>query len=184
MKDTDKVSYPLYDSFKDKLKPKRSQAQIALSQVDIFSKLSWQEIKIVENAVHIRNYAPGEPIFKQGDPGSGMYIIIEGCVGIFLDIPHQAPKQLSKLGASDFFGEIALLDASPRTAAATAIENSTIIGFYRPDLMDILKTKPALGAKILIALSEVLAVRLRGTNVELVKLERKLESLMTAEDHE
>ncbi len=157
---------------------------MALSQVNVFSRLSWQEIKIVENAIHIRNYGPGEPVFKQGDPGSGMYIIIEGSVGIFLDIPHQAPKQLSTLGDGDFFGEIALLDSSPRTAAATALENSTIIGFYRPDLMDILKTKPALGGKILLALSEVLAVRLRSTNGELVKASRRLEALTEDEADE
>mgnify|MGYP003958824897 FL=1 len=89
MKEKVNISYPLFESFKDKLRPKRSQAQMALSQVNVFSRLSWQEIKIVENAVHIRNYAPGEPVFKQGDPGSGMYIIIEGCVGIFLDIPDR-----------------------------------------------------------------------------------------------
>ncbi len=184
MKEKANISYPLFESFKNKLKPQRSQAQMALSQVNVFSKLSWREIKIVENAIHIRNYAPGEPVFKQGDPGSGMYIIIEGNVGIFLDIPQQSPKQLSTLSDGDFFGEIALLDESPRTAAATALENSTIIGFYRPDLMDILKTKPALGAKILLALSEVLAVRLRSTNGELVKVSRKLETLLETEANE
>ncbi|MBT3229321.1 MAG: cyclic nucleotide-binding domain-containing protein [Candidatus Marinimicrobia bacterium] len=184
MKEKPITSYPLFESFKDKLKPNRSQAQMTLSQVNVFSRLSWQEIKIIENAVHIRNYGPGEPVFKQGDPGSGMYIIIEGSVGIFLDIPQQTPKQLSKLGDGDFFGEIALLDESPRTASATALENSTIIGFYRPDLMDILKTKPALGAKILLALSEVLAVRLRSTNGELVKVSRKLETVTETEANE
>jgi len=184
MTDKTNFSFPLYESFKDKLKPKRSQAQITLSQVNVFSRLSWQEIKIVENAVHIRNYTPGEPIFKQGDPGSGMYIIIEGSVGIFLDIPNQSPKQLSTLGDGDFFGEIALLDSSPRTAGATALENSTIIGFYRPDLMDILRTKPTLGGKILLTLSEVLAVRLRSTNGELVKVSKKLETLLEQDSDE
>ena len=184
MSDKHAISFPLYDSFKDKLKPKRSQAQLVLSKVNIFSSLSWSEIKLIESAVHIRNYAPGEAIFKQGDPGSGMYIIIDGKVGIFLDIPGQEPKQLSQLGDGDFFGEIALLDASPRTAGATALENSTIIGFYRPDLMEILKTRPALGAKILLALSEVLAVRLRSTNTQLVKASNKLEELQASSNDE
>ena len=178
MSDKANVSFPLFDSFKDKLKPKRSQAEIALSQVNIFGRLSRHEIRIVERAAHIRNYSPGEPIFKQGDPGNGMYIIIDGRVGIFLNIPNQEPKQLSELGAGDFFGEIALLDESPRTAGATALENSTIIGFYRPDLMDILKIKPAVGSKILLSLSEVLATRLRSTNSELVKASRQLEELI------
>jgi len=157
---------------------------MALSQANVFSQLSWQEIKIVEHAIHIRNYAPREPIFKQGDPGSGMYIIIEGRVGIFLDIPNQEPKMLSELSEGDFFGEIALLDESPRTAAATAVENCIIIGFYRPDLMEILKTKPVLGSKILLALSEVLAIRLRSTNNELVKVSRVLEDKVVSPENE
>lgn len=178
------MSYPLYESYVNKLKPKRSKAQLALSQTNVFSRLSWQEIKIVEHTVHVRHYAPSEPIFKQGDPGSGMYIIMEGSVGIFLDIPQQAPKKLSELGEGDFFGEIALLDASPRTAGAIATETCSIIGFFRPDLMDLLKTKPALGSKILLSLSEVLATRLRSTNSELVKVSRKLEELMSSAENE
>lgn len=157
---------------------------MALSQVNIFGRLSWQEIKIVESAVHIRTFAPNEAIFRQGDPGSGMYIIIEGRVGIFLDIPLQGPKKLSELGEGDFFGEIALLDESPRTASATALESCTIIGFYRPDLMDILKIKPAIGGKIILSLSEVLATRLRFTNSELVKVSHQLEEMIETQDHE
>lgn len=184
MSEKPKITYPLYESFKNKLKPKRSQAQMALSQVNIFGRLSWQEIRIIENAVHIRNYAPGEQVFKQGDPGSGMYIIMEGRVGIFLDIPQQEPKKLSELCEGDFFGEIALLDESPRTATATALEPCNIIGFYRPDLMDILKIKPAVGGKIILSLSEVLATRLRSTNSELVKVSRQLDGLIGKKENE
>lgn len=176
------LSYPLFESFKDKLKPKRSQTEMTLSQVNIFGRLSRHELKIVEHAVHVRNYAPNEPIFKQGDPGSGMYIIMDGRVGIFLDIPNQSPKQLSSLGSGDFFGEIALLDESPRTAGAIALENCTIIGFYRPDLMDILKIKPRIGGKILMSLSEVLATRLRNTNNALVKVSNQFEDMIRKED--
>lgn len=184
MNEKPKLSYPLFESYINKLKPNRSPAQLALSQTNVFSRLSWQEIKIVEHAIHVRHYSPNEPIFKQGDPGSGMYIIMEGSVGIFLDIPHQAPKKLSGLTEGDFFGEIALLDASPRTAAAIALENSSIIGFFRPDLMELLKTKPALGAKILLSLSEVLATRLRSTNSELVKVSRTLEEMIESPENE
>ncbi len=113
-----------------------------------------------------------------------MNIIIEGSVGIFLDIPHQEPKKLSELTGGDFFGEIALLDASPRSAAAIAMENCSIIGFFRPDLMELLKTKPALGSKILLSLSEVLATRLRSTNSELVKASRRLDELSESDKNE
>lgn len=169
---------PIFESFTRKLKPNRSEAQLALANVPIFSKLNWREIKIIEQNIHIRNYAPKEPVFNQGDPGSGMYIIVHGSVGIFLDIPNQESQKLAELTEGDFFGEIALLDESPRSAAAMAIENATVIGFYRPDLMNLLKIKPALGAKILLELSGVLATRLRATDEELVKVSRKLKGIL------
>ena len=178
------MSIPLFESYVNKLKPNRSQTQLTLSQTIVFNRLSWQELKIVEHAIHVRHYAPGEPIFRQGDPGSGMYIIMEGSVGIYLDIPNQDPKKVSELNEGDFFGEIALLDDSPRSAGAIAMDSCSIIGFFRPDLMDLLKTKPALGSKILLSLSEVLGTRLRSTNAELVKAMRKLEDLERTPDNE
>lgn len=175
---------PIFESFTRRLKPDRSEAQLALAKVPIFSKLTWQEIRTIEQNIHIRNYGPNESVFKQGDPGSGMYIIVHGTVGIYLEIPNQESQKLAELAEGDFFGEIALLDESPRSAAAVAIENSMIIGFYRPDLMNLLKIKPSLGGKILLALSGVLATRLRATDEELVRVSRKLKSMLEEDDDE
>ncbi len=169
-----KMSYPMFESFKDRLKPERSETQLALANVPIFKKMSWNEIRVIEGTVHVRKYTPGETVFKQGDPGSGMYIIVHGSVGIFLEIPNEEPNKLAELHEGDFFGEIALLDESPRSAGAVAMENSEIIGFYRPDLMNLLKLKPQLGAKILLSLSGVLATRLRATDEQLVRVSREL----------
>ena len=174
--------FPMFESFKDKLKPNRSETQMALANVRIFEKLSWSEIRSIENSIHVRNFSPGETVFKQGDPGSGMYIIVRGSVGIFLEIPNEEPQKLTELNEGDFFGEIALLDEAPRSAGAIAMESSAIIGFYRPDLMNLLQIKPQLGAKILLALSEVLATRLRATDEQLVKVTRQLSALMPKED--
>jgi len=183
---TSLMTSPIFESFKNRLKPQRSEAQLALANVHIFNKLSWSEIRRVEQTVHVRSFAPGENVFKQGDPGSGMYIIIRGAVGIHLDIPGEEPQKLAELSEGDFFGEIALLDESPRSAGAIAIENSKIIGFYRPDLMNLLHTRPALGAKILLALSEALATRLRSADEKLAKATRQLKTYLDAEaqDHD
>ena len=68
------------------------------------------------------------------------------------------------LGKNNFFGEMALLDEEPRSAIAEASEPSTLIGFFRPDLMTLVSRFPELGNKILINLSKVLAERLRESN--------------------
>ena len=172
-----KIMVSLYESVKRRFRRNRSEAEIVLSTVHIFSKLSRREIREVEKVMHVRQYALNEPIVKQGTPGSGMYIIVSGTVGIYI-LNHEHEEQLvTELEKGDFFGEIAVLDDSPRTATARALEPCTILGFYRPDLLGLLETKPQIGIKILLALSEVLAARLRTTNEDLSKVQRQLQKL-------
>lgn len=170
-----KILVPLYESMKKRFKRNRSEAEIVLSTVHIFSKLSRGEIRQVEKVMHVRHYTLHENIVKQGAPGSGMYIIVSGRVGIYILNHEHEERLVLELEKGDFFGEIALLDDSPRTATAKAEETCTILGFYRPDLLGLLETKPQIGIKILLALSEVLATRLRVTNEELSKVQRQLQ---------
>ena len=69
----------------------------------------------------------------------------------------------------EFFGELALLDESPRSATATAGEKTQILGFFRPDFLNLLSTEPKLGAKVLLKLSQILAMRLRTTTASSIK---------------
>ncbi len=175
--DNKKVIAPLYESVKRRFQRNRSEAEIVLSTVHIFSKLSRREIKEVEKVMHVRHYTVNETIVKQDAPGSGMYIIVTGTVGIYILNHDHAEQLVTELEKGDFFGEIAVLDDSPRTATGRAMETCTILGFYRPDLLGLLETKPRIGIKILLALSEVLATRLRMTNKDLAKIQRQLQKL-------
>ena len=96
-------------------------------------------------------------------PSEGMFIIISGAVEIYLD--NAGTKNvLAELSDHDFFGEIALLDEEPRSAGAIATKPSTLLGFFRPDLLSLMDRNPALSSKILTNLGAVLAERLRKTN--------------------
>ena len=75
----------------------------------------------------------------------------------------------ASLKSGDFFGELALLDEEPRSASAVSTQPSTLIGFFRTDLLTLMKRSPELGNKILLNLSRVLGERLRRTNQELAK---------------
>ena len=162
----------LFTSLKDKLQRDRSETEIILENIYLFKNLTRRERKYVEQLAHLRRYAPQEKIFSQGDPGSGMYIIIQGTIGIFQEIAGQEPNLLGKLTKGDFFGELALLDEAPRSASAVALEKSVLLGFFRADLMKLIQTKPATGNKILLALAGVLAVRLRETDERLAEVTR------------
>ncbi len=152
-----------------------------LSKVPAFGSLTTRELKEVAVIVHKRQYRAGEPVFYQGDPGLGMYIIQEGEVSISLAGKESVDEELAVLTDGDFFGEIALLDESPRSANAVCKSDCTLIGFFRPDLFELIEKKPRLGTKIVLKLAEIVAQRLRKTDKELSKTKNQLDRLQAQE---
>jgi CRP-like cAMP-binding protein len=145
-----------------------------LKVVPILDGLSKDELKEFERIVHRRHYEPSENIFWEGEPGVCMYIIQNGTVKIYKTLPDGNDKELATLKNGDFFGELALLEESPRSASAIALEKCHILGLFRPELFDILERKPRLGLKVTTKLAQMIGNRLRITNTELQSLCAKL----------
>jgi CRP/FNR family transcriptional regulator, cyclic AMP receptor protein len=135
-----------------------------LKVVPIFQDLNRREFRKVEAILHRRTWGADEAIVNEGDPGVGMYIIVTGEVKIAQRGDDGSMQDLASLGGGDFFGEQALLDESPRTASAIAVEPCKVIGFFRPDLLDLIESNPRLGLKIVMRLSQMISMRLRHTN--------------------
>ena len=135
-----------------------------LKSIPMFENLLDKELSEVVRLTHERNYKIGEYIFKKLAPAEGMYVILDGLVDI---IDPDTNTNFASLETGDFFGELALLDDEPRSASATAMQPSRLIGFFRTDLLTLMKRDPELGNKILLNLSRVLGERLRKTNEEL-----------------
>jgi CRP/FNR family cyclic AMP-dependent transcriptional regulator len=145
-----------------------------LSKIPIFNDLNKKELKAVERILHQRSYKPEEIIFNEGDPGVGMYIIVTGHINITIGSEE---KLLAVLANGDFFGEIALLSETPRTATATAAIETHMLGFFQSDLFSLLETNPQTGNKILLRLAQMIADRLRFSNLENQQLKLKLSQL-------
>lgn len=154
-----------------------------LSKVPAFSGLSARELKEVAAIVHKREYRAGEPVFTQGDPGLGMYIIQEGEVTISLSGKETEERELAVLSDGDFFGELALIDESPRSANARCKTDCILIGFFRPDLFELIEKKNQLGIKIIFKLAEIVSQRLRTTDKELSKTKSQLERLQAEKEN-
>ena len=128
-----------------------------LLNVSIFSLLTSRELQRVAQAMHLRKYAQGECVIRSGASQSGFYVIVEGAV----DVVSRTGGVLGTLHSPELIGEFALLDDSPRSSSLIAAEPSELIGFFKPDLMDILVTNPELGCKILLRMSEEMARNLQ-----------------------
>ena len=164
---------PIWGNSIFKKKKKDDDILTLLKQVPIFSDLNPKELSEVEKIVHKRTYKKKEPIIKMGDPGLGMYIIVKGSVEITAEEGKAEKNVLAQLIEGSFFGDLALLDESPRSASATALEDCSVIGFFRPDFLDLLNRKPKLGIKVLFALAKTIGERLRRTDELLLQTQEK-----------
>ena len=153
----------------------------ALRQTFIFSALAKKELGFVKETVHVRMFKAGESIFRQGEVGVGMYVILKGSLDIFVDrfvADETQPirtEMVTRLKAGDFLGELSLVEHnSRRTATAVACEDRVLIGFFKPDLFEILDRQPATGVRILLRLSEVLGRRLKETTLKVTELKEDM----------
>jgi F420-non-reducing hydrogenase small subunit len=96
-------------------------------------------------------YERGEVVFSQGDPGETMYIIQSGAV----EVSQRQGKRdvvLAVLERRDFFGEMALIDQSPRSATVKTIRRSRLLSLTRTSLLERLQQDPGVALHLLRAL--------------------------------
>ena len=69
----------------------------------------------------------GEVVVKEGDPGRSMFVVLEGRVAVARKSEGGEPKVVGQLGAGEFFGELALLTGTARTATVVAVEDAVVL---------------------------------------------------------
>ena len=157
----------------------------ALRENILFKDLNLRELLMLEKIVNVRQYRQGEMIFNQGEVGVGMYLIVSGAVDIYVEkikttkghTEVAEPEQtfITQLTDNAFFGELALVEQEGRrTALAIAHKETTLIGFFKPDLVEVVERNPSAGVKILLRLGEVLGNRLHQTTSRITELQQGL----------
>lgn len=134
-----------------------------LRESPLFRDLDEAERAQVLDIGRIERYAPEDVIFREGDAGDGLYIVVAGGVRISKRTPT-GEEALAVLEPNAFFGEMALVDFSPR--AADAVANGPTEVFFIPlkELRGLIESSHGVALKVLFALCEVLTQRLRETN--------------------
>jgi CRP-like cAMP-binding protein len=173
----------LWDNF-FKRNPTENGTAFFLKRNILFQDLSSKQLKFLSAIVHRRRYRAGEIIFHQGEAGLGMYIIASGSVDITVAKGRPEPENrsdeivITRLGPGDFFGELALVErGGRRSATARAAEAAELIGFFKPDLVDIFERSPSVGVKIAMRLGEVIGLRLKETTRRLSDLEEQIKQV-------
>ena len=136
-----------------------------LRAIPLFRELNRRELEAVVQLIEIRKYSTGDVVFEQGAPGDGVYVVLKGYVEVVQKDGEEDKKVLlAQSESGSFFGETALLEGVPRTAAAVATEDTKLALFSRDALHQLAEQRPHLGVKIAIQLARIIAERLRQTN--------------------
>ena len=149
-----------------------------LKRIPIFKSLKNREVRAVERILHQRDYQPGEIVFQQGNPGVGMYIIHTGRVEVIFEPTGQV---LAELGDGEFFGELGLIDESPRSATVVARSDCKLFGFFQSDLRDLIERNPRLGVKIVMQLVSTIGERLKRSNEQVQELRSEIYAMTQKE---
>ncbi|KPK70113.1 hypothetical protein AMJ71_09310 [candidate division TA06 bacterium SM1_40] len=134
-----------------------------LGRIELFKNLEPSEITEVAKHLKPRQFSKGEVIFKEKAPGDEMFLIEKGSVEVSL-ARDDVLLVLAELGRYSFFGEMALLTQRVRSATVTALSDCVLYSLKRSDLSRLVEERPALSAKVLLALSQTLCDRIAATN--------------------
>ena len=127
----------------------------ALSEKDRWNKATVFDRKLLEELERELEDKPAahhpmnKVIMREGEKGIFMYVVLEGMVAVTID-----GKVVEKVGPGGVFGEMALVDQSPRAASATAETDCSLLAINRVDFLNLVKTRPAFAVSLLKALSE------------------------------
>jgi len=134
-----------------------------LKTVPFFNELSDRQLKTVSGILFERRYETDEFIFEEGQPGAALFLILDGKVAIEMHRENHVTT-LAILERGAFFGEMALLDETPRSANARSLERTHTLALYRNDLSQLIQNDPQTACQIYRALARMVGDRLRSTN--------------------
>src|SRR5712692_4677559 len=135
---------------------------IALKQVPLFSDLTLEQLASIDRLMVTRHYLKGELVFREGDVGSELYVVLEGEIRIHLDGAGR-DVTIARFGPNTVVGEMAVFDEQPRSASAEATTDTTVRVLRKDRLQVIVHEHP----EVLLEFVKNLSQRLRQMDARL-----------------
>jgi diguanylate cyclase (GGDEF)-like protein len=142
-----------------------------LASVPLLGDMASSELEKLAEGTHRERYRAGHTIFTIGSPGDSLYLVLEGEVQVLYPSPS-AEVELARLGPGQFFGEMALLTDTARSATVQALQDVDLLVLGKDDFRRALSGTPAMSMRLLGALSTRLrdaAERIRTLNEEALR---------------
>jgi CRP/FNR family cyclic AMP-dependent transcriptional regulator len=135
----------------------------ALSRAPVFAGLPRRLLARLSTRVLEKSYLPGDVVFRQGDPGRGLFVVLEGAVEVFGETP-EGERRLATFEPGQSFGELALIDDQPRSATARVVAPTTLLILYRTHFEALVAGDGKIAIAVMQNLLRMLAGYVRSSN--------------------
>jgi MFS superfamily sulfate permease-like transporter len=144
--------------------------ELSLDQLPLLRDFTADQIERLRGWLQPVAWPAGHVIFRRGDPGSSLYLVTKGCASVHLQ-HDDGDIRLVTFAPGAVFGELAILDRGPRSAAITADEDLAGFGLSEASFAMLCRQQPDIAIKFLSALGRELSVRVRYANMTILQLE-------------
>ena len=141
--------------------------QVHTGEYELFAGLTAEELAVIEPHLERRTYKMGDALIKAGDTASEIFLLARGHVSVLINLPSGATRRLASFSAGMAFGEMAVIDRSPRSATIVADTEVTCDLLKLENLSAVEISHPRIKIKLLENLSLGLSLKLRKANREL-----------------
>lgn len=137
----------------------------------LFLELYDEEIETLISNCQVMSLEPGDPIFKEGEEGKDLYIILNGSV-----VVKKGEVELTRLGKGELFGELVLVNELTRTADCSAATFADILMINHDTIFSLYGRHPRIFSIMMMNISRLLALRLKKTSTEMRALHQEVEN--------
>ncbi len=131
-----------------------------LQNVDLFSLLSDEEIGRIIKSLHSVEKDADEILFKEGDEGNELFIVMTGKVASYVVLPKGTKREIAEFKPGDFFGEMSIFENTHRSATCYTKEKSSLLSLGERDLFELILYEPEIAIKIMYRMLNITAERL------------------------
>ncbi len=137
-----------------------------LLETPIFHDLEPQGLADIVGIMQIQRLREDQVVFLQGDIGDAWYVIFDGAVEVARDGALGRPRPVAELSVKACFGEMAVLDGSPRSATVRATEDTVLLRFPRGAFQELLDEGNLGAYQLVLGMARVLSERQRRLTSE------------------
>lgn len=130
-----------FQGIKSRSLDEASKPMALLQEMDIFQPFSIKHKAYLSERMRRNRFPAGETIVKQGESGDSLFIIVEGVVSVHVQIEKDDAIEVARLGAGNFFGEMALFTGQERTATIIAMTDTILLEIIKDDIIPLMREK-------------------------------------------